>query len=443
MACRMNCLVWLASAFILFSLTAAVSPLAYAADTVGSGDNIVLPPLVPQQNSIYYVPQLGNGWTAALSITSRISITNLRNADGVATVSFFDNSGAAWSVPLNCPQNPSISGSYTSVPLVVEAGKSLTIESLGYGPIAVGWAKVEANCPLLVTASYTVFVLESVPGAVVPGETPLVLGPPPQARERPLWAAGVPPAPCGTMLSLNPVIGPDRVMEGVSNDAGIAVVNPSNQAAVVTAQLFAYSGGAPLAQNVLNVGPLGHYAGYVTEMFPGVTFSQHSQVVVRLSSNVNISAAALQRLVGNGADINAGLPVVPDSAMARTILYDTEYNDDRDHAQRVIPTCEVIGTQNDAADTAEIDYFSVYVGANQTVSVTILTESIGSRMDPVLRLENSGGTAVATASHLATGLLDAMVTYTSAVNATYYIRLGTHNLTSGRDSFYRMFVRVE
>ena len=431
---------WLALLTMAIAVSVAVSALAWAGE---APDKVVLPPLEPQRNSIYYIPQIANGYLSGLSITSRISLSNLRESDGVATISFLHSDGTAWGVPLDCPQDVSVSGEYTSLPLVLEAGKSRTIETLGVGPLGAGWAKVEANCPLLVTATYTVFVVEAVPAAIIQGGVPKIVGPPPMARERPLWEASVPQAPCGTKLSLNPVVGPDSVMGGVTNDASIAIANPSDQTAHVTAQIFSASGGAALGQNSLDIPPLGHHPAYITELFPGVSFSQYTQLTVRLSCNVNITAVALQRLLGNGADINASLSVQPDSSMMRTIQYDTESNGDRAHAQPIIPTCEIIGTQNEPDDSGDWDYFSVYLHANETLYATVLTESIGSGAKPVLRLDNSSGITVASALSLAAGLDDAMLSYKSPVNATYYVKLSTGSGTYGRNSFYRIFVRVE
>ncbi len=437
--------IWLAAILLVISIPIGIPSSVRAGDSGQGGGDLVLPPLVPQANSIYYIPQLGNGSTLNVSITSRISLTSLRATDGVATVSFYKDDGSPWTVPVGCSQDNSLSGQFATLPLVVQAGKSLTFETSGYGPLAIGWAKVEADFPLLVTASYTVFTVEAVP-AVVGGalgrNISFELGPPPLARERPLWAAGVPSAACGTMLSFNPVIGPDTVMQGVTNDAGIAIANPSSNSTIVTVRLISQTG-TEIGTKLVNLPPLGHYAGYVTEIFSGVSFPQHSQVTVRLSSNVNITAVALQRNIGNGADINASLNVMPDSSLSRTVLYDTENNGDRAHAQVIIPTCEVIGTQVNSAGGSDADYYSVYLNANQTIYITLLTESIGSPIDPGLFLQNSSGGQVAAAVDLFAGMRDATLTYKTTVNGTYYIRLGTVNGTSGQGSFYRMLVRVK
>lgn len=387
--------------------------------------------------SVYYIPQFANGGVYPLYITSRLSVTNLTGDKINAWVTFYKDDGTPWSVPFTCLQNGTLSGTMSSRGLSLDGKESYTLTTPGTGELGIGWAQVQSNGPLLVTASYTVFKIQ----AVATGQAPSVLGPPPQAEDVPIWSAGVTPAPCGTQMSLNPVMGPETVMYGITANAGIAIANPSSHDIVITGQFFDASGNPGFSQQI-NLKAKGHIAAYASELFDAHP-TNLMQATIRLTCNTSFTAMALQASSGNGVDLNGATNVAVDSASARAILYDTELNDDVTHAQYLVTPAEVHGTVVGATGLGDADYYRFFLEPNKTVYITVLAESIGSPLEPGVWVEKSDGTFLTVGTSLFSGNGDTVAQYTAPPEGqSLYIRVSSKGGSYGKESFYQMHVMV-
>ncbi len=377
------------------------------------------------QGSDYFFPQVADGSYSGGAYSTSFTFSNIfSGTDNLITLSFFKQSGAAWSVKLASQDRTDLGGTFSKKTFTLKRGESLEIYTQGSDPLAVGWAMVTADFPVVVSAVFQVFE-----GGRVTSE------------------GGVLAAPLATEFSFYSTVTRDEPTIGTNIDTGFAVINPSLQSSSrITATLFSQNG-AQAAQNFIDLNPMSQKAIFVSQVFSGFSFGSQFHGRIRLSSNVNIAAVAIRQTSGKSNTIST-VAVQPESNLGYGIMYDREPNGDYNTSQPILSLpMEIIGTMANPLDpqfTGDIDMYSIRLEAGQTLYVMMIHEYLNCSLGADIILRNSQGIQVANAGG---NNLRSPLIYAAQTSGAYYIDLGCLKnngvTTCGRGAFYRMHVMVK
>ncbi len=362
------------------------------------------------QNSVYYFPHVVDG---GFIFGSEFWFNNVQATPTQITLSFFDETGAPWTLELL-----SIGGNATNhtFTFTLQPYRSKYFFTGCTDPLKVGWAKAVSSQPINTSASFSFYDFGPYPAEVI-------------------WSAGVLPSPVATQFAFAANVSPvDDIVSDTKVDMGFAIVNPGAADADITATLFPAAGGAAVSTKTIEVPAGGHYSRFLSELFNDVAWGNSFHGTVRLSSNVNITVLALKHIWNTLSDVYSTVAVQPESVFRTNIFYDIE-NNDRTSPQHITAPVEIYGTSNEPSDTADEDFFAIDLTAGQTVYVVLLTEMIGSPLDGLIVIYNPAGTPV-TGAH-------PFLHYTAPTSGTYFISGNSNSVGWGRDMFYRMHVLVE
>ena len=219
--------------------------------------------------TLYYFPQLAVGQTGDYVYQTVYTLINPGTAAAQVKIEFCDDGGDPLSLEFKTLKDDSL-GRKTSVDLTIPPNTTVAIYAdnslsggLSYDPLKTGWAKVTSSVP--VWASST-FALNLLPGYLGSGHT--------------VSAVGVPPVTSSQQFT---IFAFRDFPEGEPNpsltDVGVAVANPSDAAATLTATLFDING-VQLAQGPISLPPRGHTAKFTGEMFPTAPSKFAGKIVV-------------------------------------------------------------------------------------------------------------------------------------------------------------------
>lgn len=374
------------------------------------------------QNSVYYFPHVVDG---GYLFGSEFWFNNVQATPTTITLKFYDETGAPWTVDLRSFDGSS--GFNSTFTFTLQPYSSRYFFTGCVDPLKVGWAKAVASQPINTSASFSFYDFGPDPAEVI-------------------WSAGVLPSPVATQFAFAANVAPvEDVIDSTKVDMGFAIVNPSitdieDADATITAALIPTAGGAPVSTKTITVPVGGHYSRFLSELFNDVAWGTRFHGIVRLSSNVNISVLALKHIWNDHSDVYSTVAVQPESTFRYNTFYDLEYNNSLAEAQPIFPPVEIIGTLNSAVDGPDLDFFSLYLSAGETLYVTFLANALGSPLDTgMLLYDPTDFVALMTDT---TGLLDPRFIYTATLSGTHRIECASADATYGRQSFYRMFVEV-
>jgi len=387
------------NAVLIFSLLIAMSVAANA------------------QNSVYYFPHVVDG---GFIFGSEFWFNNVQATATQVTLNFFNETGAPWVVDLRSFDG---GGGYNSTFTFTLQPYSTKFFFTGVvDPLKVGWAKAETSQPVNVSASFSFYDFYPDPPVVK-------------------WSAGVLPSPVATQFAFAANVSPvEDITSDTKVDMGFAIVNPGDADAEIEATLIPAAGGAAVSTKSIEVPAGGHYSRFLSELFNDVAWGTRFHGTVRLSSNVNITVLALKHVFNAHCDVYSTVAVQPESVFRSNTFYDLEYNNSLAEAQPIFPPVEIIGTLNSAVDGPDLDFFSLYLSAGETLYVTFLANALGSPLDTGMLLYDP--TDFVALMTYTTGLLDPRFIYTATLSGTYRIECASADATYGRQSFYRMFVEV-
>jgi hypothetical protein len=374
----------------------------------------------PAQHSTYFFPHVVDGGYIFLN---EFWFHNVQDTPTQVALNFYDEAGAPWVVDLRSREG--VGGHQSEFNFVLQPYASVYFFTGAVDPLKVGWAKAETSQPVNASASFTFF--DGMPDPT-----------------RIIWSAGVLPSAVGTQFSFAADVSlVGDTFSDVAVDIGFAVINPGTDDAHITATLIPVNGTAAVSTKTIDLAAGGHYSRFLSELFNDVTWGDRWHGLVRLSSNVNISAVALKHIYNANSDIYCTLSVLPDASLTCHIAYDVEDNDSFAAAQPIAAPVEVIGTSNSPSDGADSDYFAISLTAGQTIYVMVMADAIGSPLDDTLRLFNPAQSSVGYVDDPTPGLLDPQIMYTAPASGTYYIQRASVGGTSSRESSFRMFVKVK
>jgi len=372
------------------------------------------------QNSVYYFPHVVDG---GFIFGSEFWFNNVQATPTQITLSFFDETGAPWTLELL-----SIGGNATNhtFTFTLQPYRSKYFFTGCTDPLKVGWAKAVSSQPINTSATFSFYDFLTDPNTVK-------------------WSAGVLPSPVATQFAFAANVSEEDTMSDTHVDMGFAIVNPSttdieDADATITATLIPEQGGAPVSTKTFTVPVGGHYSRFLSELFDDVAWGTRFIGIVRLSSNVNISVLVLKHVWNTYSDVYSTVAVQPESTFRYNTYYDLEYNNSLAEAQPITPPVEIIGTLNSAVDGPDLDFFAVHMNAGETLYVTYLANALGSPLETGMLLYDPTDFVVLMTD--TTGLLDPRFTYTATTTGTHRIQCASADATFSRESFYRMFVEV-
>jgi len=374
------------------------------------------------QNSVYYFPHVVDG---SYIFGSEFWFNNDQATQTQITLSFYDEAGAPWTVDLRSFDGGS--GFNNTFTFTMQPYSSRYYFTGCVDPLKVGWAKVVAAQPVNVSASFSFYDFNTDPATVK-------------------WSAGLLPSPVATQFAFAANVSlVEDVIDNTRVDTGFAIVNPSitdieDADATITATLIPAGGGAPVSNKTITVKVGDHYSRFLSELFNDVLWGTRFHGLVRLSSNVNISVLALKHIWNDNSDVYSTVAVQPESTFRYNTFYDLEYNNTLAEAQPINPPAEIIGTLNSAVDGPDIDFFSIYLSAGETLYVTHLANALGSPLETGMLLYDPTDFVVIITD--TTGLLDPRFIYTATTSGTHRIQCASGAGTYSRESFYRLFVEV-
>ena len=111
-------------------------------------------------------PQLANGVSGNLGITTSIVLSNADADEFDATLNFRTSGGEPMPVELYNSTTREIVGSGTSIVVPVPGFESVFLETLGEGDLTVGWARVSAPSGKLMGGVATYQILDSATGRI-------------------------------------------------------------------------------------------------------------------------------------------------------------------------------------------------------------------------------------------------------------------------------------
>jgi len=368
------------------------------------------------QNSVYYFPHVVDG---GFIFGSEFWFNNVQATPTQITLSFFDETGAPWTLELLSFGGNATNHTFT---FTLQPYRSRYFFTGCIDPLKVGWAKAVSSQPINTSATFSFYDFLTDPNTVK-------------------WSAGVLPSPVATQFAFAANVSE----EDTHVDMGFAIVNPSTSDiedadATITATLIPEQGGAAVSTKTFTV-PVGHhYSRFLSELFNDVVWGTRFHGIVRLSSNVNISVLALKHVWNTYSDVYSTVAVQPESTFRYNTFYDLEYNNSLAEAQPIDPPVEIIGTLNSAVDGPDLDFFAVHLNAGETLYVTFMANALGAPLETGMLLYDPTDFVVLMTD--TTGLLDPRFTYTATTTGTHRIQCASADATFSRESFYRMFVEV-
>ncbi len=403
------------------------------------------------QGSVYYFPHGADGSIGASFYYTQFFFNNPFNHSISVTMTFRQPNGSAWNIDLRS-SDTSFGNTSGVVTFVLGAKKTAHFFTGGLGTLKVGWCKVEASDPLEVSE---VFANVKTPSSKAASEreepTNKIGGYAVPYSYQLISEVGVLPGPLSTQFSFDADVTADWPLSGTTTNTGLAVANPGSSTANITADLFTV-GGTLVSEKSITLNGLSQSAFFVNSLFtdalpPTKTAGQDTITgtfhgMIRLSSNVNISALVLRDNFVGGSELFSSLATNSDATLGYNIFYDVEPNDTIATAQSIMVPARIVGTMNSPSDGADADCFSLYLNAGQTLSVFAVADILGSPLNDTIQIFNPSSTPVAYNDDLASGLRDPFVSYVAPVGGYYVILHGSIGGTSSRSSHYELLVRT-
>jgi outer membrane protein assembly factor BamB len=210
--------------------------------------------------NLVYLAQLADGG----GLTTLFAISNRTGLPATGTLSFFDDDGVPLSLGVMGSMDP-----VTSVPIAVEAGEAIRIQTRGDGenPVA-GWAILRADQPMTATS-----IFQTSEDGVV------------------LFEAGVAAdAPSG--LS-NVLVSQVSQSEASRFSTGVAMANPLDETATIELTFVRKLPEPSITTVTISLPPQGHIARFAEEFFPDEAIVG-SEGTLLISSDIPIVVAALR-----------------------------------------------------------------------------------------------------------------------------------------------------
>ena len=318
---------------------------------------------------------LGDGGFAAGSPPFRTDYVLVNNSRRTATgrMEFYDDAGN--------PLELQIEGEFVStVPFVLARGELKRVRSDGAGEVKTGWARIRSDHPIVVTSNFGV---QRADGTVI---TDVGVG-----ESRP-----------GTEFT----IFADTM--GDSN-TGVALANPNRTQSIEIELTLRNTAGATLAQTRVALEPFGHYARFVTEVFPNVPDIDIDEfagtVVLKSATSINPSSRAAGFENGQALLPFAGLtlrtsgailtsvpmvePPLPDQRVTRMAFPQAA---DGEGAGLSISTMPILFNITEEQATGKIDFFKGDGTPNEVRLAGEATSSVPFSIAPggVFRVETDG-----------------------------------------------------
>jgi hypothetical protein len=379
------------------------------------------------QGSEYYFPQIADGISGNIGYSTSITFSNpFPSTDMKITIKFYNQNGSAWSVDLRSDDRTDLRGIASKKTFTLAMGESVEIYTAGTASLTAGWAVVQSDFPVIVSAVFQVF----------------------NEKNQVTSEGGVLPAAWNTEFSFYATVSKEEPAAGTDIDTGMAVINPGSFTANITAQLFNQKG-AQVASGQITLGPQCQTAIFVSQVFSSYSFGSMFHGKMRLSSNVNIAVVAIRQTF-RGSNTLSTVAVEPESKLNYAVLYDKEPNDLQGNAQAIMTLpVEITGTMvgyQDPTKKGDVDVYSVYLYAGETLYVMMIHDYLQQDcpLFADLILRNSQFQQVAKLNDEYRGLRDPLK-YTVTTSGTYYLDIGclltlSGQSTCGRTSNYRMHV---
>lgn len=379
-------------------------------------------PVLWAQGSEYYFPHVADGAYGNGFYSTSFLFNNVFGFDNPVSIRFVQANGSSWPIDLVSNDRPELTGRRSTLTFALRPRESVLLFTGGVDPLGVGWTKVDADYPVVVSEVFGAY--NTRPTVYLSSE------------------AGVLASPMATQFSFFAAVSLNEPVLGTHVDTGFAIANPNGSTARVDATLTS-RGGTLASQKVITINANSQTALFVSQVFNDVNFSSPFHGTVRFSSNVNIAVVALRQSYGNSDTIST-IAVTPDSETSFSVVYDREPNNALATAQPLVTLpAEVIGTMNTPADGADVDLFSVSLRAGDVLYVFGVAELINSPLNASIIIRNSTGAEVAEVDTFSPGLTDPFVRYQVPSTGIYYIDYGSVGNTSRRESNYRLHVLVK
>ena len=205
--------------------------------------------------------------------TSYVMVNN-SNATATGTLSFLDDSGEPLELEINGVTN-------SVFPFVLNRQSVQKMTAAGSGELKSGWARIRSDQPIVVTSNF---------GAI-------------RADGTVITDVGVGEAEPGTEFTIfADTIG--------SNDTGLAVSNPDDEQAIDIQMTLNDAAGVMVDQTVVNLGPQGHLARFLSQLFPSVENIAEFEGTVVLTSTTAAATADSSTLSRDPAGEAPLLPFV-------------------------------------------------------------------------------------------------------------------------------------
>jgi len=371
-----------------------------------------------------YFPQTAVGSAGNLTILTRFTITRAASGNPTVLISFYDNDGHPWTLDVSCAEQPELNGSWSSRSFVFEGRTAATIMVSANTGVAAGWTCISTQTRLTVSSSYVAMEQDPSGGQGAPW--------------KPLWEAGVLPSPSANQF----FFAADNKTDRVVRSTGLAMSNPGSVDTQVTVKLYD-AAGTTLSTKYVQLPSHGHTALFLSQIFADVNMDNFIGWV-ELTSRVAITAAALQGSAGAGATVYSAIPVTPNRQdAAYTMVYDTEENDTFEHRQFFMLPAQIQGSalSSAGASAADTDYYAIAASSGQMIEVTVLTDAIGSQLEPVVELFDMGMHLLATAAPMSAETDDKTLLYTVTNSANYVVRISS--TSGGTHLAYRAYLTTE
>lgn len=377
--------------------------------------------------SEYYFPQVADGYYPGGGYSTSFTISNpFSSTQNNVTIFFFQQNGSAWNVDLVSQDRKDLNTRASKKTFTLSGGESLEVFTAGAGSLAVGWALVQSDYPVVASAVFQVF----------------------NRQNQVVSEGGVLPCVLNTEFTFYTTYSKDEPAIGTNIDTGFAVINPGLFQARITAYLFNQQGVA-VAQGSVILEAKSQTAIFVSQVFKNYSFGASFHGKVRLSANVNIATVAIRQTFGASNTLST-VAVEPESKLNYTVMYDREPNGTKDNAQPIMALpAEIVGTlvgPGDPDAKGDVDVYSVYVNAGQTLYVLMIHDYLSANcpLYADILLHDSQYRTVASLNDEYRGLRNPL-TYRALTSGVYYIDIGCLKLidgtsTCGRKSSYRIHV---
>lgn len=381
-----------------------------------------------------YFPQTADGTADPYVVATSFTLTNPDQNQRWVEICFFKDDGAPWLLEIRFDKYPALNGALSQFALRLQGYESLTFHTAGTHSLASGWTQIRSDRPLMAQSSYLY------------RDSSLITLPP-------VWEASVPPSPS----TMEHTLVADRTAEGFGGgvglpiqalnlDTGVAIANPSLVQAFITCKLYRDDQPNTMASlaNIL-VPPHGHKALYIHQIFPQYVWPKEFHGTILFSSNVNISMVALKQTSGGGRDVFSVVPVIPEDATMRDLVYDEEPNDTSTLAQTVRLPAEIVGTLNSPSDGFEADWYKGQVETNKNcvLEVMVLSHFAGHPTNIALYLYDH---EMLRTGYMATtdftGGGDPILRWIFSPGEVFYIKIESSGTNFARKSIYKLLLRT-